>query len=999
MTPFTELDVAFGSGTGSMSDVNAVAVHPREARRRRRQRKVPQWKAARLQDQIRRKEADLGVQLNGGVPAGRNATFSQRDFDQARQRALRDNIRMLVRLLSETLKNHAGEDLLDFVERIRLLSKARRTDDPLAMLELNAIIENLIQDLPRTQTILKAFALYFQLVNIAEEQQRVRVLRHRARVSREQGVPDRENIAFAIHWLFQEGVSTEDMRRLLDALTIKPVFTAHPTEANRRTVLFKHKVISDVLTELDLIALTPEEEAGRLRLISENILSLWQTDENREQQPTVIDEVQHGLYYLSNTVFELIPHVYRELEKQVRKYFPRIDTPVPIFLRYGSWIGGDRDGNPNVTYRETRRTLEEQQRRLIDLYIAEVNILYAHLSMSVNHSAFTDGFLEHLRAAIRRLPRRELALVEKVRREPYRQMFAIIRRRLEATRRHADQLWTGLQDDPMVYVNPGELMDDLEAVSDSLRRSKGELLASGRVARLITSVQVCGLHFVTLDIRQHSERHSLALDEIFTSYAEAEPRSWMKLPEEARVRKLEEELATRRPLTADLRFSDDTNETVRVFRTIRQAKDRMGDRVIDSYIISMTESASQVLEVLLLAKDASLFGDIDIVPLFESIEDLVNAPSILRALFRSLAYRAHLHARGDHQPIMIGYSDSNKDGGYLSANWSLYKAQKEVVAVCDEFGIRTTLFHGRGGSVSRGGGNVVRAIATQPPDTIRGSIKLTEQGEVISTHYAKSTIARRHMEQLIGTVLLNSGRPRVSLREGEWAEVMEELHRLANRQYVALVSRPELIKYFMEATPVEAIAKLNIGSRPAKRRDTEGVQDLRAIPWVFAWTQCRVNLTNWYGVGSAISRFTNEGRDRGRVELLRRMYVEWEFFRILIQNVQMAIWKSDLFIAHQYAALTDPDTEVLFNEIISEFSKTRDGVLQVTGRDDIADERNWLYTSIQRRNPYLDPLSFIQIALLQALRTEQYSPEELEMLENALSLSVKGLAAGLAGTG
>ena len=404
------------------------------------------------------------------------------------------------------------------------------------------------------------------------------------------------------------------MRQLLDSLSIKPVFTAHPTEANRRTVLFKHKVISDVLTELDLIDLTPEEEAGRLRLISENILSLWQTDENRELKPTVLDEVQHGLYYLSNSVFELIPRVYRELEKQVRKYFPRIDTPVPIFLRYGSWIGGDRDGNPYVTYRETQRTLEEQQRRLIDLYIAEVNILYAHLSMSVNHSEFTDEFLDHLRAATERLPRRELASVRKVRREPYRQMFTIIRRRLEATRRRADELWTDQPDDPMAYAGPGELVSDLEAVADSLRRSKGELLASGRVARLITSVQVCGLHFVTLDIRQHSERHSLALDEIFSYYAEAEPHSWMRLSEAARTRKLEEELTSRRPLTADLRFSDDTNETVQVFRTIRRARDRMGDRVIDSYIISMTESASQVLEVLLLAKDASLFGASTIVP-------------------------------------------------------------------------------------------------------------------------------------------------------------------------------------------------------------------------------------------------------------------------------------------------------------------------------------------------------------------------------------------------
>ncbi len=505
---------------------------------------------------------------------------------------------------------------------------------------------------------------------------------------------------------------------------------------------------------------------------------------------------------------------------------------------------------------------------------------------------------------------------------------------------------------------------------------------------------------MTLDIRQHAERHTQALVEIFGHVSPA-GMHWQDLSEEDRIRILETELATNRPLTADLVFGDDTNETVRVFRTIRQAKDLLGERVIESYVVSMTESVSQLLEVLLLARDASLWGRIDVVPLFESIEDLLQAPATMRSLLQVPAYRQHLALRGNHQPIMIGYSDSNKDGGYLSATWSLYKAQTRILDTCDEFGVRVTLFHGRGGSVSRGGGSLVRSIATQPPNTIRGRIKMTEQGEVISTNYAQRTIARHHMEQLVSAVMLNSNQSLHPALTEVWQPVMEELGTIANRAYQEFVNRPALIRYFMETTPVDTISSLNIGSRPAKRRQTAGVGDLRAIPWVFAWAQSRVNLTNWFGVGSAIMHWTAQGTDTERVATLREMYRDWEFFRIMMENVQTAIWKTDLVMARQYTDLAQEDNQETYDAIVAEFERSIQAVLLVMNRDHVGDEDSWLYRSIQLRNPYIDPLNFMQIALLRRLRTqgEKLDMAARDQLESALNLSVKGLAAGLAGTG
>ncbi len=965
---------------------------------RSHKRRLPRWQQKGLPNQVKGQAAAAGGSLELKSGLGATTSISQREFEEAGQKSLRANIRMLVGLLTDMLIEQEGQDLLDLVEEIRMLSKARRTQDLRAGERIGQIIQERIHDVPRMTAILKTFALYFQLVNIAEQQQRVRVLRRRARLAHEQDFPAQGNISYALHWMYHQGITQKEIEHLVDSLSITPVFTAHPTEANRRTILFKHKVIADILSELEVVDLDPREAKDRIHLLRENIHSLWQSDENRELKPTVEDEVTHGLYYLSTTVFELIPAIYRELEEQIRKFYPGFDRPLPVFLRYGSWIGGDRDGNPFVTSEVTDHTLSAQQQRVLELYLAETDILFAHLSMSVNHARFTPGFLQRLQDSKARISDDERERLRFIRREPYRQMLTIIRSRLKATLDHARNRTEGRRRSALIYGSAHELIEDMEAVEQSLRTSQGQVLADGRLARLIITLRVCGFHFATLDIRQHAERHTSALNEIFGCYSQYKIR-WEDLDEEQKIRQLVPEFKTTRPLTSELNFSEETNETVRVFRTIRQAHRRLGPQSIDTYVISMTKKPSHVLEVLLLAKDSSLWGKIDITPLFESIEDLEQIPGILRRLFQVPSYREHLRARGNHQAIMIGYSDSNKDGGYLSATWSLYKAQIAIVKTCDEFEIKATLFHGRGGSVSRGGGGVDRTIMAQPPNTVRGRIKLTEQGEVISSQYTQSTIARHHMENLISSVMLRSGPRDNRDPDPRWVAAMEELGRISKEAYRALVDNPRLIQFFMETTPLETISGLNIGSRPARRRETSGVEDLRAIPWVFAWSQCRVNLTNWYGVGTALMQFAEEGAHRERVALLRHMCDGWDFFRVWIENVQTAIWKTDLFTASQYSELTGEGPRAVFQCIENEFKTTCQGLLMLLDQDDLGDAESWLYRSIQLRNPYVDPLNFIQIAMMKYMRTGNIPDAERKSMANALNLSVKGLAAGLHGTG
>jgi phosphoenolpyruvate carboxylase len=777
-----------------------------------------------------------------------------------------------------------------------------------------------------------------------------------------------------------------------------PVFTAHPTEAKRRTVLYKLKTITDILREMDTVDLLPTERAEKEQQLRENIVLLWQSDEMRDRPPTVLDEVRNGLYFFEATLFDLVPRIYREMERALAETYPGEPFDLPPFLRYGSWVGGDRDGNPFVKVDVTEETLRTQKDLVLELYDREVEALYDHLSSGRGRAGFSEPFLASLRRDLELAPEAEREVLDRFEQEPYRQKLILMFRRLEATRAQNRKPWREREQNPRAYGSADEFLADLRLIDESLNQHKGERLAHGRLWDLIRQVEVFGFHLATLDIRQHSGRHRSAMAEVLARYGLA--AHYERMAETERVALLNREIAGARPLTARLDFGEETNETVELFRLIRRTHQIIGPEAIQSYIISMTTDVSHVLEVLLFARDAGLFGELDVVPLFETIEDLRAAPQIMTLLFENQVYQEHLARRGHRQQIMIGYSDSNKDGGYLMANWMLFRAQRGLAQVCDTFGVKLTLFHGRGGTVGRGGGPANRAILAQPPESVRGRIKLTEQGEVISGRYSNPDIAHRHLEQLVTAVVLTSGRRPHYEQESAWAAIMDELSEVAYRKYRALVEKPDFLKYFHDTTPIDQISLLNIGSRPARRKATTDIADLRAIPWVFAWTQSRVNLPSWYGVGAALEAWVKDrGDEAGPLAQLREMYQAWPFFRTVLDNVQMGLCKGDMPIASLYAELTDGETrQQIFSDILDEYERTKRWVLAVTGYSELLENESWLQRSIKLRNPYVDPMNYIQVALLARLR-EQPDASTAHHMRDAVLLSVNGVAAGLQNTG
>ena len=924
------------------------------------------------------------------------------------QDRLRSTIRLLGNLLGETIIEQEGQAIYDLEEEIRSLSKAWRSGDRSSLARIEAMLPELMSDLPRALAMLKAFTTYFQLVNLAEEQQRVYILRERARAAYTQGVPMAETIAHAVRRLQEEGATADDVRRLLKDLFIMPVFTAHPTESKRRTILQKLKSIANALDALEQPDILPPTEEEITQQIRENIVLLWQSDETRDRPPTVMDEVRNGLYYFESTLFHLVPQIYREVERALAEYYPGETFALPTFLRYGSWVGGDRDGNPFVTVETTEEALREHKESILRLYNIDVDELYHHLSQASTRVGFSQELLDSIERDFTLVPKDEIEVLERFRLEPYRQKLILMFRRLRATRAVNEQPWhvrgQKAPVNPRAYSHAAEFLHDLYLIRDSLEANKGERLARSGLARLIRSAEVFGFHLATLDVRQHAGRHRSAMAEILARYGLT--TDYFNLPEGDRVALLSREITSVRPLTAHLDFSDETNQTIELFRLILTARQEIGDEAIQTYIISMTTHVSNVLEVLLFARDAGLFGAIDIVPLFETIEDLNAAPKIMAQLFKNEVYRQHLAQRGTRQQIMIGYSDSNKDGGYLRANWMLFQAQRNLARICDEHGVTLTLFHGRGGTLGRGGGPANRAILAQPAESIRGRIKITEQGEVISNRYDNPDIAHRHLEQLVSAVLLTSGRRPTNTQNPEWATLMDDLSQRAFLKYRSLVEKPAFLQYFQEATPIGHIDQLNMGSRPARRKQMAGISDLRAIPWVFAWTQSRVHLPSWYGVGAALEAWLAEGRQSGgaeeetaRLARLREMYRDWPFFRTVLDNVQVGLSMGDMTIASLYAGLTTPETRAaIFDDILEEYEHTKRLLLQITGYPELLENENWLQRSIKLRNPYVDPLNYIQVALLRHLRTQPQARED-SRVQSAIVLSVNGVAAGLQNTG
>jgi phosphoenolpyruvate carboxylase len=925
------------------------------------------------------------------------------------QDRLRYWVRTLGNLLGETIVEQEGEETFALEEELRALAKNWRAGDQSAQHQITDLVSQLVKEPPRALAMLKAFSTYFQLVNLAEENQRVHILRQRAAVAHERGIAVTETIVHAVRRLQAEGMSADEMRQLVRELVVIPVFTAHPTEAKRRTVLYKLKKMADILRELDRTDLLPVERAEIEEQLRENIVLLWQSDEMRDRPPTVLDEVRHGLYFFETTLFDLLPKIYRELEKALADSYPGEEVEVPIFLRYGSWVGGDRDGNPFVNVAITEETLRTQKDVVLEEYKRKVEALYNHLTSGVSRVGFSSEFIESVRRDLMLVPDSEREVLARFEQEPYRQKLIMIFRRLEATRVENQQSWQERKLNPRAYRDVGEFLTDLHLIRESLVQNKGERMARGQVSTLIRQVEVFGFHLATLDIRQHSERHRSAMAEVLGRYGLA--TDYEKLAEADRVAILGREIMNPRPLTARLDFSEETNETIGLFRLIRQAREVIGPESIQTYIISMTMEVSNVLEVLLFARDAGLMGQIDVVPLFETIEDLRAAPEIMSKLFQNAAYSEHLTLHDNHQQIMIGYSDSNKDGGYLIANWMLFEAQRGLAKVCDEYHVKSLLFHGRGGTVGRGGGPANRAILAQPPESVRGRIKLTEQGEVISGRYSNADIAHRHLEQLISAVMMTSGRRPQYEKETNWNMMLDQLSEKAYRKYRALIENPSFLKYFHETTPLEHISQLNIGSRPTKRKSSPALADLRAIPWVFSWTQSRVNLPSWYGVGTALASWVEgadgangEAEKASRLAELTEMYQNWPFFRTVLDNVQMGLLKGDMAIASLYAELTDEETRAeVFTDLQEEYECTKGMVLAVTGYAELLENESWLQRSIKLRNPYVDPMNYIQVAALEQLREQPDGPtadtSRAEALREAVLLSMNGVAAGLQNTG
>jgi phosphoenolpyruvate carboxylase len=909
---------------------------------------------------------------------------------------LSEQVHLLGDRLGETIVEQEGRALFDLVEEVRGLAKAHRAGDAAAGEDLLRRIEAL--PVPEARGVVKAFATYFQLVNLAEEQERVRVLRRREREAHARSASVGETIASAVGELRDSGRTPEEAQALLDMLLVMPVFTAHPTEAKRRTVLTKLARIAEVLAALDADSPTPGEEQAALEALREELVSLWQTEETRAYKPDVMDEVRNGLYYFETTLYDLAPEVVASLDRAVAEHYPGVRVPA-TFLRFGSWMGGDRDGNPLVTVAVTEEALRAHNSLALRLLRRGIERLHGHLS-TTERRGVEPALLESLKGDAAAFPDEAARAESRYARQPYRQKLRYVYRKLGATVEASGRPWRADRVARAgVYADASALVADLRLVQESLRAHRGERLAEGRLGTLVRQAEIFGFHLASLDLRQDSRRHAAALAEVLGRYGLA--ARYEETGEEERAQLLTREIRSGRPFAPHrLDFSPGTNETLELFRLVRRAHERVGPASVESYVVSMTRGPSDLLAVLLMAQDAGVADRLDVVPLFETVADLHAAPATMERLFENPAYARHLAARGRAQTVMVGYSDSNKDGGYLTANWQLHLAQRALAAACRRRGVLLTLFHGRGGTVGRGGGPTNRAVLAQPPESVGGRLRLTEQGESITNRYSNPALARRHLEQLVHAVLVAGERAPSGARPrgGTWERTLTKLSPLAERAYRELVHEtPELPRYLRAATPLDEIERLNIGSRPARRGPASGIGDLRAIPWVFAWTQSRVALPGWYGLGSALTAWA--GEDGSRWGQLGTMYREWPFFRTLVDNAQLALRTADELIAAVYASLAAPaDREAVFPRLADEYRRTRVAICRLTGQADLLDEAPWLQRSIRVRNPYIDPMNYIQVALLRRLR-ESPSEAEAEEIHDAARLSVNGIAAGLRSTG
>lgn len=906
---------------------------------------------------------------------------------QSHHVALRRDINMLGSLLGDVLVQHGGKELLEMVESIREKTKSLRTE---ADLETSQQLKETIQTLqpPMRKQVIRAFALYFHLVNIAEQNHRIRRRRDYQMLEEEQSQPG--SIPHAISLLKKNNVPGELIEDTLSALSLELILTAHPTEATRRSVLEIHKRIAKSLQQLDNPLLTKrEQKALRADLLNE-ITILWQTDELRHKKPSVMDEVNMGLFYFEETLFEVLPQIHQELEECLQEHYPDAKWEVPNILKFGSWIGGDRDGNPFVTPEVTWSTLKRQREVVISKYKESVKNLMRQLSQSTNRISICSELMKSIEEDKRQLPNvKEWGVPH----EAYRVKLAYVLEKLTQVNRENG------------YKNTEQFIADLKLISNSLRQHFPEGAHFSELNKLIRQASLFGFHLATLDVRNHSGEHEGAIAEILSRVNMA--NDYAALEEEEKVQLLTSILEDPRPVLSTYEdYSEKTRKIIDIFTMIKKAHQEFGTKSISVYLISMTRSASDLLEVLVLAKEANIYrlhadgsveSDLNIAPLLETIDDLKAGPSIMKKLFDLPVYKNHLAEVGNRQEIMLGYSDGSKDGGTLTANWKLYQAQQEISSIASDRNLRLKFFHGRGGALGRGGGPLRRSLLSQPPETYTAGVKITEQGEVLSSRYLLYDIAYRSLEQATTTLLTSavSGIEK-DQRQEKWHKMMEEMSSVSLKSYQSLVFEDDgFLAYFKQGTPLPELGALNIGSRPMSRKGTDHFDDLRAIPWVFAWTQSRQLMPAWYASGIGLTKLatTEEG-----LKNLKEMYQDWPFFASLIDNLQMGLMKADLATAEKYMSLIDDEQLAtrIFGKIVEEYHRTKEVILTITGQEELLDGTPNIKDSIRLRNPYVDPLSSLQVELISTYRSQ--GSEDEELLKEIL-LTINGIAAGLRNTG
>ncbi|MBE9233463.1 phosphoenolpyruvate carboxylase [Cuspidothrix issatschenkoi LEGE 03284] len=987
---------------------------------------------------------------------------------------LRHRLQVVEELWETVLRQECGQEMVDLLGQLRDLC----SPEGQARNDQAAYAVELIEQLNINEAIraARAFALYFQLINIIEQEyeQKQQLNRYGDEpdqsvfpsiiyatnqweedlpVTKEIGsdlmtteIHQKGTFAALFPLLFQLNVPPQQIQRLISQLDIRLVFTAHPTEIVRHTIRDKQRQVVHLLQKMDEAQTRagsyPWETLEVKERLLEEIRLWWRTDELHQFKPTVLDEVDYALHYFQEVLFDGITQLYKRFKYSLGETFPWLQPPTTNFCSFGSWVGSDRDGNPSVTPEVTWKTACYQRKMVLERYIKSVKELVSLLSVSMHWSDVLPDLLESLELDQSQLSAVYDDLALRFRQEPYRLKLSYILRRLENTRDRNLALYnreTPTNEDAPMYRSGTEFLAELLLIQRNLTETG---LSCRELENLICQVEIFDFNLTQLDIRQESSRHSDALNEIL-EYLQVLPQSYNELSEEQRIAWLTGELQTRRPLIpAELPFSEKTNDVIQTFRILRSLQQEFGINICQTYIISMCREVSDVLEVLLLAKESSLFdpmvaiGTIRVVPLFETVEDLQRSRNVMRQLFELPLYRAMLAGgyaamntstplsgsqatpsiavlNPNLQEVMLGYSDSNKDSGFLSSNWEIHKAQKSLQKIAEGYGVNLRIFHGRGGSVGRGGGPAYEAILAQPGHSISGRIKITEQGEVLASKYSLLDLALYHLETITTAViqasLLGTGFDDIE----PWNEIMEELSHASRQHYRNLIyEQPDFIDFFHQVTPIEEISQLQISSRPARRPSgKKDLSSLRAIPWVFSWTQTRFLLPSWYGVGTALQEFLNE-EPEPNLRLLRYFYIKWPFFKMVISKAEMTLAKVDIEMARHYVdELSNPEDkprfEKVFEQISSEFFLTRDLVLKITGHQKLLDGDPALQRSVQLRNGTIVPLGFIQVSLLKRLRQSKnaattgvihsrYSKGEL--LRGAL-LTINGIAAGMRNTG